>query len=264
MMRISEKDPRTMTAGEINRELDRLDKADRALGDEMIREGRGHERPSEYLKKDDPLSRKLQAIFDRSYKLRFEIEARYGPGAPSRLPIRTGRRAFGPRKNPETDTKEAERLYRIFHQFEPRKVGAFASGFSIPRRATHVGEAKTMYYTSDKLNPTTGEDEGAQRYYHPHEGDVYMLVTDKGAQGHVVEVPRWIHGVGSLVLLGQCDGFEYEDFDGDLQEAQATGRKPEWYCIPSGKALLVVQDKKKVLAIVYGGSLDVEWRGVVG
>lgn len=170
----------------------------------------------------------------------------------------------GSRKNPEADTKEAERLYKIFYQFEPRKVGAFASGFSIPRRATHVGEAKTMYYTSDKLNPTTGEDEGAQRYYHPHEGDVYMLVTDKGAQGHVVEVPRWIHGVDSLVLLGQCDGFEYEDFDGDLQEAQATGRKPEWYCIPSGKALLVVQDKKKVLAIVYGGSLDVEWRGVVG
>lgn len=75
-----------MLAGEINRELDRLDERSSKNTADFIAAGRGNERPSEYLKKDDPLSREALAIFERRHDLRAEIARRYGPGAPSRLP----------------------------------------------------------------------------------------------------------------------------------------------------------------------------------
>ena len=79
-------DPATMTPAQINRELDALDARRDRNTDAFIAAGRGEERPSEYLRKDDALSREARAIFDRSNALRAEIERRYGPGAPSRLP----------------------------------------------------------------------------------------------------------------------------------------------------------------------------------
>ncbi len=83
-----------MTATQINRELDRLDQERSKLTDQFIELGRGHERASETAKKDDPLSLAWRSISDRHQALRIEIELRYGPGAPSRLPTK----GFGPRK----------------------------------------------------------------------------------------------------------------------------------------------------------------------
>ncbi len=83
-----------MAAAKINAEIERLVKADSELTHAFIAAGRGHERPSEYLVKDDPLSRRARAIYDRRHELRTEVELRAGPGM-SRLP-----RGFGPRQNP--------------------------------------------------------------------------------------------------------------------------------------------------------------------
>lgn len=79
------KDPKDMTASQINKELDRLDREGSANCDAFIAAGRGHERPSEYLKKTDPLSLEARRIYDRKSDLRAEITRRYGPNAPSRL-----------------------------------------------------------------------------------------------------------------------------------------------------------------------------------
>lgn len=161
---------------------------------------------------------------------------------------------------------KAERLFETFHQYEPVKVGAFGKSFKIPDEANWVGEAKQMLYTSDKLNPETGEDEGWISYYHDHEGGVKLCIVGDHNKvgGELRKVPKWIRETKALTRIGDCDGFTYIDFDGKKREAKATGRKPEWYAIPSGKALLVIQDKRRVLAIAWGGTLAVEWRGVVG
>ena len=74
------KDPKTMTPGEINKELDRLYKRGSKNTRAFIEAGRGHERPSEYLKQTDPLSLEAGSIFDRSTALLNEVERRYGPG----------------------------------------------------------------------------------------------------------------------------------------------------------------------------------------
>ena len=159
--------------------------------------------------------------------------------------------------------RKAEKLFEEFHQFEPVDVGSFHQSFRIPHRANYVGEAKKMFYTSDKLNPETSEDEGWIPYYHEHVGSVRMyLVGDVGGESR--SIPKRIWGAQALTRLGDCDGFEYTDFDGELVKAEGTNPLPEWYAVPSGKALLVVQSKRSVLAILWGGKLDVEERGVVG
>jgi hypothetical protein len=159
--------------------------------------------------------------------------------------------------------RRAEKLFTEFHQFEPVDIGNFHPSFRIPRYANYVGEAKKMLYASDKLNPETSEDEGWIHYFHDHTGGVRLYLTGN-VGGEIRAIPPWIYRARALARLGDCEGFEYIDFDGELVEAEGTKPLPEWYAVPSGKALLIVQSKRSVIAILWGGKLDVEERGVVG
>jgi hypothetical protein len=89
------KDPATMTASEINKELDRLGTESSAVTQELIDTGRGSELSSETLKKTDPLSLRALANNKRQLDLLREISSRAGPNI-SRLPA--GQKGFGPRK----------------------------------------------------------------------------------------------------------------------------------------------------------------------
>jgi hypothetical protein len=82
------KEPRDMTASEINKRLDRLDAEGSKHTKAMIDAGRGHELPTETFKLSDPLAVKMKDNFERRSALYHEIERRYGPGAPNRLPTR--------------------------------------------------------------------------------------------------------------------------------------------------------------------------------
>lgn len=93
-----------MTAGEINKALNRIDAQGSQITAAFIAAGRGDERPSEYLSKTDALSQKALANYQARMALRNEMERRYGPGTPSRLP-----KGFGPikqnrRGNPGSDS----------------------------------------------------------------------------------------------------------------------------------------------------------------
>jgi hypothetical protein len=89
------KSPAIMTAGEINRELDRLEMKRSKLTDEFISQGRGNETWSETAQKGDPLAVQAQEVESRLDDLRFEIRRRMGPNHPSRLPKG---KFFGPLK----------------------------------------------------------------------------------------------------------------------------------------------------------------------
>lgn len=86
--------PEQMTAGEINKALDRLDKKMSELTDRFIAEGMGHLRPTEFPS-GHPLTKMYNQLKDERFSYEMERDLRYGPGSPSRLPTGKG---FGPRK----------------------------------------------------------------------------------------------------------------------------------------------------------------------
>jgi hypothetical protein len=169
------------------------------------------------------------------------------------------------RRNPAelAPGRRALKMYTDFHQLEPKKIGAFGSSFAIPSEVVLAGPAKNVLYRSGKRDPATlKKPPRPLDYIHEHDDGVKVYRTDL-RDGSVRRVPDFITGVGELVLLGQCLGFAYLDHDGEEIEAQVRTPYPELYTIPSGRALLVVQDKRRVLALIWGGRLGVEPRGIV-
>lgn len=166
------------------------------------------------------------------------------------------------RLRPNPSAPAAEKLYREFHQNEPRRVGSFGPSFRIPARARAAGDALEVLYRSDKRDPATGrQPRKPVDYIHEHDPGVRVYRTDGMPD---TDVPEYIAKATELVLLGECLGFAYHDEESDQEvEAQVRTPYPELYAVPSGKGLLVVQSKRSVLAVIWGGRLGVEARGIV-
>ena len=155
------------------------------------------------------------------------------------------------------------RMFRRFHTRDWRGEGDFHADLVIPDRAICVGAAVNVLYASDKLNPETGEDEGWIDYIHEHSDGVGVYRCDRGAVGDEVAVPAWLRRVDQLTWLGDCLGFSYRDARSKACKAHSTAPLPELFATPNGKALLVIQSKRRLLAILWGGRLGVERRGIV-
>ncbi len=155
----------------------------------------------------------------------------------------------------------AIKKYVDFHQHEPRRIGDFHASLVIPARAVCVGPALDVLYRSDKLNPETGEDEGWIDYIHEHDKGVHIYLGD--GEGPERAVPQFIRAAKELTWLGDCLGLRYRDHEGHDAEMKGTRPLPELYTTPNGRALLVIQGKRKLLAMVWGGRLGVEPRGIV-
>lgn len=166
--------------------------------------------------------------------------------------------------NPSAPTK-AIRMFRRFHTRDWRGEGDFHRDLEIPEHVACLGDAKHVLYASDKLNPETGEDEGWIEYIHEHSSGVhvYQPVPRASADLELVRVPAWIRNVDQFTWLGRCLGFQYKDERGRACDVKGTQPLPELYAIPSGKALVVIQSKRKLLAMIWGGKLAVERRGIV-
>lgn len=160
-----------------------------------------------------------------------------------------------------TPGKKALEMYEAFNGYRPKKVGVFPASFRIPTTVALAGEAVEVLYRSSKLDPTTRQKPKRPiDYIHDHDAGVKVYRTD--LEGNERRVPDFITGVNELVLLGECLGLAYAT-DGEETEMQVAKPYPELYTIPSGKALLVVQDKRHVVALIWGGRLGVEARGIV-
>lgn len=161
--------------------------------------------------------------------------------------------------------KKFEAKFEEFHARPVRDITAFDARLILPERAALAGVAKQVMYRSDKLNPSTKIDEGWQDYYHDHDPGVslYRCGAAELRNGDVRRVPKWIHEVQQLTWLGQCLGFTFEDDEGNEIQMKGTKPLPDLFCIPSGKALLVIQSRRTVLAMIWGGRLDVKERGII-
>lgn len=162
--------------------------------------------------------------------------------------------------------KRALDMYRSFWRLEPDDVGDFPASFKIPREAILVGDAVHVMYRSGKVDPSTlKQPRNPVDYIHEHDAGVKCYkVGARASEGPVKPVPQWIQNTKQLVLLGECIGFAYNDGDEDFDtEAGVSKPYPELYTTPNGRALVVVQGRRRVVALVWGGKLGVEPRGIV-
>lgn len=152
--------------------------------------------------------------------------------------------------------EDAVLKYEEFTSFEPDDIGYFSRALTIPRYVALVGEAKWVMYRSNKWEKKFHD------YIHEHEGDVGCYRV--GAAGERTKVPDWVCDTKAFTKLGDCLGFRYIDHDGYPVDAEARKPLPELYCTPSGECLLVIEDKSRVVAMMWGGALRVEDVGIVG
>lgn len=167
------------------------------------------------------------------------------------------------RHNPaHADADAAVAKYQEFHRFAPKKLGEFSSGFAIPARVRLCGKGKWVTYRSDKIDPATLKKPRNPVDY-IHDFDAAVLVHMTKGKGDLVDVPEEFRHVDALVLLGQNLGFCFETDDAEI-EAVSTPPLPELYATPDGHCLLVVQSKRDVKAMIWGGALGVFARGIDG
>jgi hypothetical protein len=159
--------------------------------------------------------------------------------------------------------KAARNLYEAFHRHPPRKIGEFAPSFVIPHRVFKQGKAIDVLYRSNKVDPETLKTPRRPvDYIHEHDPGVFTYLAE--GDGTSVATPHWVRDADALVLLGKCLGFKFTGPDGELVEAQGKNPLPELYATTNGKALLVIDDKCSLIAVMWGGELGVEPRGIVG
>jgi len=173
------------------------------------------------------------------------------------------------RRRPQIDedrAADAARLYETFHRYEPKVIGAFPSSFEIPKTLYLAGKAVDVMYRSAKVDPATlRKPSKPVNYIHEHDSRGVKCYLPRGdADGPATDVPDKFRGVSALTRLGFCLGFKFEDEDGQWVDADARAPLPDLYATPDGRCLLVIQSRRRVLAMVWGGGLGVYARGIDG
>jgi len=192
----------------------------------------------------------------------------FGPTRPSaqrrrrrREPQTTRFKRPKTRGNPAAEPRDATRAEDVFSRFharDPKRFGKFP--FEIPASIYHVGFCSWVTYRSDKWN------DGTHDYIHDIDSfpRVKCCVAKlEGLEGKKISVPQRIRGTQTLTQIGlKSLGIGFVDFDDEDMEIKTP--RCRWYWSDRGKALICVQDQKRLVAIVWGGKLDVEARGIVG
>lgn len=174
------------------------------------------------------------------------------------------RRNPAPSRDHDDSIADAVDTYETFHQLEPVRVIA-RDAMSLPAYVRKVGRATNVKYRSGKVDPETGKrPRHHQNYIHEHDAGVCLYEPARASDPGAEEVPQRVKGSTSLVLLGKCLGLGYIDHEGETLEMEGADPLPELYCTPDGKALVIVENKREILFLVWGGALGVERRGIVG
>jgi hypothetical protein len=168
--------------------------------------------------------------------------------------------------------QDAIAKYKEFHRYDPKTVGSFPKSFSIPNFLYKAGTSKWVTYESTKVDPESlKKPRNPVSYIHEHDAGVttYLAYSDDILERHPtahlthVRVPSEFRDVPALTRLGFCLGFCFDGPDGK-SEAEATRPYPDLYTVPDGRCLLVIQSRREVIAMMWGGGLGVFARGIDG
>lgn len=207
------KAPADMSAAEINKALDRVDAESSKVTAAFIAAGRGHERPSEYLRLDDPLSRKAKELHDRRSALMYEVERRAGPGM-HKLPKGFGPMRHNPRptiggpplgpQRPDYEAKLARLDRQIAGTRNAKKLlELFRKKDAVVKRATTEYRDNPSYWVvygrragadrqilGDPLPSDTYIREHAPRYLQEYSGSAWQLSTPREREAAIRDFVR--------------------------------------------------------------------------
>jgi hypothetical protein len=167
------------------------------------------------------------------------------------------------RKNPDVelppdaprDFKRGVEKYEEFHDFDPKNYGPLSMG-QLPTTVYYAGRMLWTAYASDKWERRN------HNYIHDHDHGPKVYVASAASGVRAVSLPEWLRNVKTFVKLGRCIGLGFKAPDGNEIEAQGDGTT-ELYTTPNGKALVVIEGKRRLEAIVWGGNLNVKAAGIV-
>ena len=174
--------------------------------------------------------------------------------------------------SPELERAAVEK-FKEFHRYDPKKLEHLPASFQIPRSVIDIGRAKWVTYRSAKVDPATlKKPKHPVNYIHEHNAGVRVyLPSDRpeldelDVDGVETPVPRAYYAVEALVKLGDSLGFcVHGEHGAEDAEFEGRGKLPELLCVPDGTCLLIVQDRRDVIAMIWGGALGVFGRGIDG
>lgn len=179
---------------------------------------------------------------------------------PGRLDAR--RRVHNPAPELSDEDTAAVEKYLEFHRYDSKHLDTV--DIKIPDVVYKAGKGMWVTYRSSKVDPSTLiRPRRPVDYIHEFNAGVTIYRTEAGDGRERVTVPTEYRQVGALVKLGMCLGFMYKGPQGEV-EGQTSRPMPELACSPDGKCLYVIQDRRRVLAMIWGGALGVFARGIDG
>lgn len=184
----------------------------------------------------------------------------------SELHHRMRAKGMKPRRNPalkpsDKEIESAVNVFEGFHAYEQKRSGVL--DIEIPSSVRYGGPCTWVTYRSDKWGDKNS-DGSTPEYIHEITSypNVFCGLIGGGG-GRRRKVPKKIQRIQVVAQLGLAAlGAAFVE-DGDEVEMKFP-RGTRWYWSARARVLLAVQSKRKLLAMVWGGKLDVEPRGIVG
>lgn len=164
------------------------------------------------------------------------------------------------------EDEAAVEKYLEFHRYDAKHLDTV--DIQIPEIVYKGGKGGWVTYRSRKVDPSTlVRPKRPVDYIHEFDAGVNIYRPDAGEGRERTTVPDEFRHVGALVKLGMCLGFEYKNAGG-VTEAQTSRPLPELACCINArgesKCLYVIQDRRRVIALIWGGALGVFARGIDG
>ncbi len=152
---------------------------------------------------------------------------------------------------------QATKTFEDFNEYPSKGVSKFAREIVVPERMPYPGPCRWVTYRSDKWK------NGTHDYIHTIASYPRVKCVMAGEDYPTVKVPLAVRNATTLTQIGlRALGFAFE-YDGDECEAKVPAGT-EWFWSQTARALYLIANKRKLVALVWGGDLNVEPRGIVG
>jgi hypothetical protein len=152
---------------------------------------------------------------------------------------------------------QAVKTFEDFNEYPSKGASKFAREIIIPERMPCPGPCRWVTYRSDKWN------DGTHDYIHTITSYPRVKCAMAGENYPTVKVPAKVRNATTLTQIGlRALGFAFE-YDDDEYEAKVPAGT-EWFWSQTARALYLIQNKRKLVAVIWGGKLNGEPRGIVG